>query len=111
MPWLVSPNLHQGIAPLLEGNLMNTFKQNHVKDVGNEMPSQPTLYTLKQAAYLLGIKTTTMHAQINKRTVRVCESGTEIVKTSKVVSDPKNVDQEKIYNFPMIKLRQRLLKG
>ncbi len=57
---------------------MNPFIQNQIKGGGNEIPSHPMLYTVKQAAYLLGIKTTTMYAQINKRTIRVCKVGADM---------------------------------
>ena len=57
---------------------MNTFIQNQVKDGSIELPNHPMLYTVKQAAYLLGIKTTTMYAQINKRTIRVCKVGADM---------------------------------
>lgn len=68
---------------------MNTFIQNHVKGGGNEMPVHPMLYTVKQAAYLLGIKTTTMYAQINARKIRVCKVGTQKPEYSKVTCYPK----------------------
>jgi excisionase family DNA binding protein len=87
MPWFVSPNLCQGIAPLLEGRLMNTFIQNQVKGGNTEMPTPPMLYTVKQAAYLLGIKTTTMYAQINKGMIRVCRVGADMRVSHQAIVD------------------------
>lgn len=66
---------------------MNTFIQNQVKGVGNEMPVPPMLYTVKQAAYLLGIKTTTMYAQINARKIRVCKVGSDMRVSHQAIVD------------------------
>ena len=66
---------------------MNTFIQNQVKGGKPEMPTPPMLYTVKQAAYLLGIKTTTMYAQINKRTIRVCKVGADMRVSHQAIVD------------------------
>jgi excisionase family DNA binding protein len=66
---------------------MNTFIQNQVKGGGTEMPIPPMLYTVKQAAYLLGIKTTTMYAQINARKIRVCKVGADMRVSHQAIVD------------------------
>jgi excisionase family DNA binding protein len=66
---------------------MNTFIQNQVKDGGTEIQSHPMLYTVKQAAYLLGIKTPTMYAQINARKIRVCKVGFDMRVSHQAIVD------------------------
>ena len=51
------------------------------------MPTPPMLYTVKQAAYLLGIKTTTMYAQINKGMIRVCRVGADMRVSHQAIVD------------------------
>ena len=66
---------------------MNTFIQNQVKGGNTEMPTPPMLYTVKQAAYLLGIKTTTMYAQINKGMIGVCRVGADMRVSHQAIVD------------------------
>jgi excisionase family DNA binding protein len=66
---------------------MNTFIQTQIKGGKLEMPTPPMLYTVKQAAYLLGIKTTTMYAQINKKTIRVCKVGADMRVSHQAIVD------------------------
>jgi excisionase family DNA binding protein len=71
----------------LEGKFMNTFIHNQVKGGGTDLPSHPMLYTVKQAAYLLGIKPTTMYAQINARNIRVCKVGADMRVSHQAIVD------------------------
>jgi hypothetical protein len=89
---------------------MNTLIQNHVKDGGTEIQSHPILYTVIQAAYLLGIKTTTMYALINKKTIRVCKVWAESLETSVVFPNSKNADQKEMYKCCFLQLAQRIEK-
>ena len=66
---------------------MNTFIQTQIKGGKPEMPTPPMLYTVKQAAYLLGIKTTTMYTQINKKTIRVCKVGADMRVSHQAIVD------------------------
>ena len=71
----------------MKGKFMNTFIQNQVKGGNTEMPIPPMLYTVSQAAYLLGIKTTTMYAQINARKIRVCKVGFDMRVSHQAIVD------------------------
>jgi excisionase family DNA binding protein len=66
---------------------MNTFIHTQIKGGSIELPTPPMLITVKQAAYLLGIKTTTMYAQINKRTIRVCKVGADMRGSHQAIVD------------------------
>ena len=71
----------------MKGKFMNTFIQNQVKGGNTEMPIPPMLYTVRQAAYLLDIKTTTMYAQINARKIRVCKVGFDMRVSHQAIVD------------------------
>lgn len=91
-----SPN--QSSAPRLEGSFMNTFIQNQVKGGNTEMPIPPMLYTVRSAAYLLGIKTATMYAKLNARKIRICKVGADMrVSHQAIVEFISNA--EKGFNF------------
>ena len=77
---------------------MNTFIQNQVKGGNTELPIPRMLYTDKQAAYLLSIKTTTMYAQINARKIRVCKVGADMRVSHQAIVDPIESAEEG-FNF------------
>jgi hypothetical protein len=77
---------------------MNTLIQSQVKGGNTEMPIPPMLYTVKPAAYLLGVRTTTMYVQINARKIRVCKVGVDVRDSHQAIVDFIASD-EKGFNF------------
>ena len=77
---------------------MNTFIQSQVKGGNTEMPIPPMLYTVKQAAYLLGIKTMTMYAQIDAQKIWACKVGADMRVSHQAIVD-FIVSAEEGFNF------------
>ncbi len=77
---------------------MNTFVQNQIKGAGDGLPSHPMLYTVKQAAYLLGVKPTSMYTMINARKIRVCKVGADMRVSHQAIVD-FIVSAEEGFNF------------
>ena len=68
------------------------------KGGNTERPLPPMVYTAKPAAYLLGIRTTTMYVQIYAQKIRICKVGVDVRDSHQAIVDFIASD-EKGFNF------------